>query len=85
VPEPSRAYAVRDAGTPRRLGKVYKLYPYTLVALLEALEEARFRSFSGPPQVVTRIEGRRSTVIRRYEHGREVPITRITPPKADPG
>jgi hypothetical protein len=30
---PSRSYAVRDAGSPSRLGKVYKTYPYTLDAL----------------------------------------------------
>jgi len=52
------AYVVRDdgAGTP---GNVDKLYPYTLRGLTEALEEARFRSFAGPPQVVAGLGGRR--------------------------
>jgi hypothetical protein len=63
VADERRAYVVRDAGAPSRLGKVYKLYPHTLASLLEALEDARFRSHTGPPQVV----------IRRYEHGKQVP------------
>ncbi|WP_300605940.1 hypothetical protein [Trebonia sp.] len=71
----SRAYVVRDAGSPGRLGKVYRMYPYTLQALLQALDEARLRSYNGPPQVVTVVADRQSTVIRRFEHGREVPVT----------
>jgi len=71
----SRAYVVREAGTPGKLGKVYRMYPYTLESLLEALDEARLRSYNGPSQVVTMVTGRQSTVIRRYEHGREVPVT----------
>lgn len=55
---PSRSYAVRDAGSPSRLGKVYKTYPYMLDALLEVLEEARLRSFNEGPQVVTVVTGR---------------------------
>jgi hypothetical protein len=50
-----------------------KVYPYTLRALTEALEDARFRSFSGPPQVLAVISGSESRIIRRYEDGREVP------------
>jgi hypothetical protein len=68
----SKSYAVRDAGTPSRLGKVHRVYPYDLRSLLEALDEARFRSFTGTPQVVTVVSGRQSQVIRRYEHGKQV-------------
>ena len=66
------AYVVRDdgAGAP---GNVDKLYPYTLRGLTEALEEARFRSFAGPPQVVAVMGDGGMKVIRRYEHGRESP------------
>jgi hypothetical protein len=66
------AYVVRDdgAGAPRN---VDKLYPYTLKGLTDALEEARFRSFTGPPQVVAVMGESGSKVIRRYEHGRESP------------
>ncbi len=71
MPGERRAYVVRDAGTSSRLGKLYKIYPYTLRSLLEALEDARFRSFTGPPQVVVLMDGRQRTVIRRFEHGRQ--------------
>jgi len=70
----SKSYAVRDAGTPSRLGRVYKTYPYTLESLLEAMDEARLRSYHGGPQVVTIVTSRQSTVIRRYEQGRLVPV-----------
>jgi len=77
-----RAYVVRDAGSPSRMGRVYKVYPYTLKALLQALEDARFRSFAEVPQLVVRVDGRQRTVIRRFEHGREVswPATGSDPP-----
>lgn len=68
----ARGYAVRDAGRPSRLGKIYKTYPYDLRSLLEALEEARLRSFNQGPQVVTVVTGRHKQVIRRYEHGKQV-------------
>lgn len=57
---PSRSYAVRNAGSPSRLGKVYKTYTYlyTLDALLQVLEEARLRSFNEGPQVITVVTGR---------------------------
>jgi hypothetical protein len=66
------AYVVRDdgAGTP---GNVDKLYPYTLRGLTDALEEARFRSFAGPPQVVAVMGEGGMKVIRRYSGGRETP------------
>ena len=67
----ARGYAVRDAGTPSRLGKIYKTYPYDLRSLPEALEQARLRSFNDGPQVVTVVTGRQNQVIRRYEHGKE--------------
>jgi hypothetical protein len=63
---------VRDAGSASRMGKVYKIYPYTLKALLEAIDDARFRSYAEVPQLVLRVDGRQWTVIRRFEHGREV-------------
>lgn len=64
------AYVVRDeeGSTP---GNVDKLYPYTLRGLTEALEDARFRSFAGPPQLVM-VRGESGLkVIRRYVSGRE--------------
>jgi hypothetical protein len=35
-------YAVRDAGTPSRLGRVHQTYPYTLTGLEDALEDRPF-------------------------------------------
>lgn len=55
-------------------GNVDKVYPYTLKGLTDALEEARFRSFSGPPQVVLAMKEGGLRVIRRYEQGRERPV-----------
>ena len=67
------AYVVRDEDPGAPSGNVDKLYPYTLKGLIEALEEARFRSAAGPPQVVV-VKGEDGMrVIRRYEHGREIP------------
>ena len=67
------AYVVRDDDPGAPSGNVDKLYPYTLKGLIEALEEARFRSAAGPPQVVV-VKGEDGLrVIRRYEHGREIP------------
>ena len=67
------AYVVRDDGAGTTPGNVDKLYPYTLKGLTDALEEARFRSFAGPPQVVVVMGESGMKVIRRYEHGRESP------------
>ena len=67
------AYVVRDDGAGTQQANVDKLYPYTLKGLTDALEEARFRSFSGPPQVVLAITETGARVIRRYEDGRERP------------
>ena len=50
-----------------------KLCPYTLMGLTGALEEARLRSFAGPPQVVVAVGESGMKVIRRYEHGCESP------------
>ena len=69
-----RAYMVQDAGSPSRMGKVYKVCPYTLKALFQALDDARFRSFAEVPQLIVRVNGRQRTVIRRFEHGREVSL-----------
>jgi hypothetical protein len=74
------AYVVRDEGAGATPGNIDKLYPYTLKGLTDALEEARFRSFTGPPQVVMVAGGSGMKVIRRYSHGRETP-----PGAAPPG
>ncbi len=65
------AYVVRDEIPGGPSGNVEKLYPYTLKGLVEALEEARFRSFAGPPQVVLATGEDGMRVIRRFERGRE--------------
>lgn len=67
------AYVVRDESVGGGSGNVDKLYPYTLKGLTDALEEARFRSYAGPPQVVLTMAENGMKLIRRYEHGREVP------------
>jgi hypothetical protein len=68
-----KSYAVRHAGSPSRLGKVWKVYPFSLRSLEEALQDARLRSLYDGPHVLTVVEGRQSRVIRRFEHGRQVP------------
>jgi hypothetical protein len=65
------AYVVRDDGAGSTTGNVDKLYPYTLKGLTDALEEARFRSYAGPPQVVLVKVETGLKPIRRYENGRE--------------
>ena len=67
------AYVVRDDGAGTQQANVDKLYPYTLKGLTDALEEARFRSFAGPPQLVLVMAEAGLKAIRRYEHGREAP------------
>jgi hypothetical protein len=67
------AYVVRDDDPGGPSGNVDKLYPYTLKGLVEALEEARFRSYAGPPQVVMTMTEGGMRLIRRFEHGREIP------------
>jgi hypothetical protein len=42
-------YLVRDAGSPSRPGRVFKMYPYTLRSLLDALDDARLRSYADGP------------------------------------
>ena len=90
------AYVVRDDGAGRehgagreqgagvQRGSVDKLFPYTLKGLTDALEEARFRSFAGPPQLVLVKADSGLKVIRRYEHGRETGA-RNSPPAVLPG
>jgi hypothetical protein len=72
VAEASKSYAVCAAGTPSRIGKVWKVYPYSLQSLLEAMEDARLQSFNHGAHVLTVVTGRQTEVIRRYEHGHEV-------------
>ena len=67
-----RAYVVRDADGGS--GEVTKVYAYTLKGLTTALEDARFRSFHGAPQAVVVMRDGQSSVIRRFEQGREVPL-----------
>jgi len=65
------AYVVRDESPGGPPGNVDKVYPYTLKGLVAALEEARLRSFAGPPQVVV-VKGEDGTrVIRRFAGGKE--------------
>jgi hypothetical protein len=71
-----RAYVVRAADPRTRPGEVTHVYPYTLRGLTTALEEARFRSSGGTPQVLVVITNGRSTVIRRFEDGHEAPLDR---------
>jgi hypothetical protein len=73
--EAARGYLVRDADSTRGKGaKVDQIYPYTLRGLTEALEEARFRSHSGAPQVLAILGTGSTRVIRRFVDGREVPV-----------
>jgi hypothetical protein len=67
------AYVVRNETAGGMSGNVDKLYPYTLKGLTDALEEARFRSFAGPPQLVLVMTDDGMKVIRRYSRGRERP------------
>jgi hypothetical protein len=73
-----RAYVVRDADGGS--GEVTKVYAYTLKGLTTALEDARFRSFHGAPQAVVVMRDGQSAVIRRFEQGREVPLSPLRPP-----
>jgi hypothetical protein len=68
------AYLVKDEDAGGQSGNVDKLYPYTLKGLTDALEEARYRSYAGPPQVVLTMGEDGRKLIRRYEHGRETPV-----------
>src|ERR1700722_5170036 len=71
----AKGYLVRDAEATGGKGrKVDQIYPYTLRGLTEALEEARFRSHSGAPQVLAILGTGNTKVIRRFEDGREVPV-----------
>jgi hypothetical protein len=67
----AKSYAARAAGPQPRPGAIYRAYPYDLRSLVDAMEEARLRSFNHGPQVLVVVTGRSSEVIRRYEHGQE--------------
>jgi hypothetical protein len=84
--EAARGYLVRDADSTRGKGaKVDQIYPYTLRGLTEALEEARFRSHSGAPQVLAILGTGNTRIIRRFEDGREVPVAPLPRlPPVDP-
>jgi hypothetical protein len=80
-----RGYLVKDADPKRGKGaKVDQIYPYTLRGLTEALEEARFRSHSGSPQVLAVLGTGSTRVIRRFEDGREVPVAPLGRPASRP-
>ena len=66
------AYVVRDDKAGENPGSVDKLFPYTLRGLTDALEEARFRSYNGPPQVVAVLGEETVRIIRRFADGQEV-------------
>ena len=57
MPKRIKAYIVRGAGAGRNLGKVYKLYPYTLRSLLHVMEDSQPRSYRKGPHVVTVLTG----------------------------
>jgi hypothetical protein len=81
--EAAKGYLVRDAEATGGKGrKVDQIYPYTLRGLTEALEEARFRSHSGAPQVLAILGTGNTKVIRRFEDGREVPVAPLAEPLA---
>jgi hypothetical protein len=67
-----RAYVVRDADAASKPGEVTRVYPYTLQGLTTALDDARFHSYGGTPQVVAILEDGKSRVIRRFEDGHGV-------------
>lgn len=72
--EVSKSYIVRAAGSPTRVGKLWKVYPYKLRELLDALDDARLRSYGQGPQILVVASGRQRKIIRRFEGGREVPL-----------
>jgi len=70
--EAVKTYIVRDADVGGG-NSMARTFPGTLKGLTEALDDARFRSASGAPKVVVVMEGKQRRIIRRFEHGREVP------------
>jgi hypothetical protein len=70
-----KAYVVRDAGSDIPSGDVTQVYAYTLKGLTTALQDARLRSYGGIPQVVVVMTDGEASVIRRFDHGHEVPAT----------
>jgi hypothetical protein len=76
-----KAYVVRVADSDIPSGDVTQVYAYTLKGLTTALEDARLRSFGGIPQEVVVMTDGQSTVIRRFDHGREVPVTPLALPR----
>ena len=70
-----KAYVVEDAGPRTGPGEAQIEYPYTLRGIENALTDAVFRSIGGPAQVIKVVSGDQSRAIRKYEHGREVPVT----------
>ena len=71
----SGSYVVQDAGPRTGPGETQIEFPYTLRGIENALMDATFRSIGGPAQVIMLVSGGQSRVIRRYEHGKEVPVT----------
>lgn len=73
MPDPPRTYLVVDEAPDRLPRHVDQVHPYTLRGLLAALEDARLRSYGDNPQLLIARDGEESRVVRRFEHGREVP------------
>ena len=69
------AYVVRNAGGAEGAPGTDDIYPYSLSGLLDAMEDARLRSFGAgaPQEVVAMPPDKPRKVIRRYERGEEVP------------
>jgi len=62
--------AVEDDQVPDRI------HPGTLRGLLAGMEDASLRSLQpGAPQELIMMRGKVAAVIRRYDHGHEVPVT----------
>jgi hypothetical protein len=68
----AKTYVVEDAEQHLDPMTACTPFPGTLAGLLDALAAARYHSAAGTPKVVVIIEGRRRTVIRRFEGGTEV-------------
>ena len=70
-----KAYVVQGTGPRPGPGETQIEYPCTLRGIENALADAVSRSIGGPAQVIKVVSGDQRRVIRRYEHGWEVPVT----------
>lgn len=67
-----KTYVVQDAEMTSSPKTADTPFPGTLAGLLDALDAARLRSAAGTPKIVVIVEGKRRTIIRRFEGGNEV-------------